>query len=169
MKHCLIIIFTICLFLYNGNSVYAKKNSLKLDIEKPSAAELTEQEMSAGSFIVTSKGSENDDDYKLNQIKFSGYDKPRKSSKETFFITNGTDRTMTGVVLYIDYRTSDGRQLDRQSVKLKCNIPAGQTRMAEIDSWDKQKAFYYEKSNDGKSGGTPYTVVFKPVSFYLSY
>lgn len=162
-----LVLFFLCTVCPDG--ALAKKKGFKLDIPKETAEENEESQMSLGSFMVASHCKDCNNGYKINQIRFSGYDKPRKSSKETFFITNNTDRIMSGVNLYIDYRTPDGRQLNKRFVRLSCNIPPGETRMVDLESWDKQKAFYYEKSNDGKSGGTPYKVIFDPVSFYLKY
>lgn len=163
------IILSIVLTMGPLHPAYSKKTGYKLDIEKETQAEKEEHEMSNGSFMVASQCTECNNGYKINQIRFSGYDKPRKSAVETFFITNNTDRTMTGITLYIDYRTTDGRQLNKRFVRLVCNIPPGETRSAEVKSWDKQKAFYYEKSGPDKTGGTPYKVIFDPVAYYLQF
>lgn len=144
----------------------AKKTGYKLKTEK---SDTKQEEMVRGSFMVASQCDDCNNGYHLSQITFSGFDKPQQSNRETFFITNNTDRTMTGVVLYIEYLTPDGRQLNKSFYRLSCNIPAGETRIAEIPTWDKQNSFYYEKSKKSRSGGTPFTVVFDPVSFYLRF
>lgn len=169
MRTSPLIIFVIALFFLSAPLASGKKKGIKLNIEKTSLTEKEEAEMSSGSFMVASECTDCNNGYRLNQITFSGYDKPRRSALETFFITNNTDRTLNGVTLYIDYRTLDGRQLDKKYIRLICNIPPGETRMADIKSWDKQKAFYYEKSEGGKNGGTPYTVIFDPVAYYLRF
>lgn len=150
-------------------NVEARKKGYRLTVEKQTRAEKEEQKMSKGSFMVASECNDCNNGYRINQIVFSGYDKPLRSSKETFFITNNTDRTMSGVTLYITYLMPDGRQLNKRFVRLSCNIPPGETRIADIESWDKQKSFYYEKSDAGKKGGTPYTVAFDPIAFYLRF
>ena len=53
---------------------------------------------------------------------------------------------MSGVTMYVEYLMPDGRQLHKRFVRLVCVIPPGETRMAELQSWDKQKSFYYEGS-----------------------
>lgn len=123
-----------------------------------------------GSFMVASQCPDCNHGYRLDQVTFSGFDKPRNSSTETFFITNNTDKTLTGVNIYIDYRTPDGRQLHKRFYPLRCNIPPGETRQAQLKSWDIQHTFVYVKSMDtGRKQGTPFEVIFDPVAYYLRY
>lgn len=145
-----------------------RKKGFRLDYSRKEAV-AEEEAMTRGSFMVASQCEECNNGYRLEQVVFTGYDKPQNSSTETFFITNGTDRTMSGVNLYIDYRMADGRQLSRRFVRLSCDIPPGETRLAEIPSWDKQKSFYFEKSRPAKHAGTPYRIIFDPVAFYLRF
>ena len=147
----------------------ARKKGYSLKTETRSRPESEEQKMEKGSFMVASQCTDCNNGYMISQISFSGYDKPQSSPTETFFITNGTDRTMSGITMYVEYLTLDGRQLHNRFVRLVCNIPPGETRMADIKSWDKQKSFYFEKSAASKRQGMPYTVVFDPISFYLKY
>lgn len=150
----------------------ARKKGYRLNeksVASSTPANEAETEMAKGSFMVASQCTDCNNGYQLSQISFSGYDKPQSSSAETFFITNNTDRTMTGLTLYIEYLTPDGRQLHKRFVRLSCNIPPGETRMADLKSWDKQHAFHYEKSDASKRGGSPYTVVFDPISYYLRF
>lgn len=150
-------------------SASARKTGYKLTVDKSSKADTEEQQMSKGSFMVSSQCTDCNNGYKISQIVFTGYEKPQSSATETFFITNNTDRTMTGITLYIEYLTTDNRQLHKKFVRLSCNIPPGETRLADIPSWDKQKSFHYEKSSHSKRGGIAYKVIFDPVSFYLRY
>lgn len=128
-----------------------------------------EEEMVTGSFMVASQCEECNNGYRLDQVVFSGFDKKKNSSKESFFITNNTDRTLTSVTLYIEYKTLDGRQLHKKYSKLNCHIPAGETRKADLPSWDTQHSFYYYKSEGSPKGGNPFEVVFDPVAYYLSF
>ena len=152
-----------------ANPISARKYSYKLDTPKVSEEEEAEQEMALGSFMVASQCENCNNGYRLEQISFSGFDKPQSSNNETFFITNNTDRTMTGVTLYIDYRDSQDRQLHKQFLRLSCEIPAGETRQATIKSWDTQHSFYYEKSAPSKRVGSPFRVIIDPVAFYLRF
>lgn len=127
------------------------------------------QRMEPGCFMVTSQCKSGNNGYRLDQVVFTGFDKNQGNSKESFFIINNTDRTLKGVSLYIDYRTLDGRQLHKRFFKLKCNIPAGETRKSDIPTWDTQHSFYYHKSKTSKHRGNPFDVKFDPVAYYLQF
>lgn len=150
-------------------SLMAKRTKYKLDVETPDKAEQEEETMSKGSFMVASHCKDCNNGYNISQIEFTGYDKPQSSSTETFFITNHTDRTMSGVTLYIEYLDLEGRQLNKKFLRLTCIIPPGETRIANIPSWDKQKQFHFINSDASKKGGLPYRVLFDPVAFYLRF
>lgn len=183
----LIIIFFIILLLpvVSTQHAFARKKGYKLKTETGktdknrkssdiSAVETiepdtTSQEMVAGSFMVASQCRNCNNGYRLDQVVFTGFDKNQGNSKESFFIINNTDRTLTGVSLYIDYRTLDGRQLHKRFFKLSCNIPAGETRKADIPTWDTQRSFYYHKSKPAKHPGNPFEVIFDPIAYYLRF
>lgn len=112
-------------------------------------------------FIVVTAG-DTIKPYTLRQIRFAGYDKKPRVSKESLFITNTTDRTLTALSFDIEYLTMSGRQLNRRRVALKCNIPAGETRLVSIDSWDEQRSFHYHRSDRGKASTTPYDIRLHP-------
>lgn len=155
-------------FFSSASSALARKTGYKLKVEKNSARD--EEDVVKGSFMVASQCPDCNNGYKLSQVVFSGFDKPRNSSVETFFITNNTDRTITGINLYIEYRTLDGQQLHKRFYPLRCNIPAGETRQASLQSWDKNKSFVYIKSRDSeRNPGTPFDIIFDPVAFYLRF
>lgn len=149
----------------------ADKNRKNTDITAVETIDpdTTNLEMVAGSFMVASQCKDCNNGYRLNQVVFTGFDKNQGNSKESFFIINNTDRTLTGVSLYIDYRTLDGRQLHKRFFKLSCNIPAGETRKADIPTWDTQRSFYYHKSKAAKHPGNPFEVIFDPVAYYLRF
>lgn len=159
---------TLAACLLTAPDCLARKKGYRLNVEKDSDSK-TEQEMVRGSFMVASQCADCNNGYNLTQIAFSGYDKAQQSASESFFITNNTDRTMSGVTMYIEYLMPDGRQLHKRFIRLSCDIPPGETRHADVPSWDSQKTFYYEKSAPSRRGGTPYTVVFDPISFYLRF
>ena len=91
-------------------------------------------------------------------IRFYGFDKTAASNMESFFISNGLDRTVSELVVIITYSDMKGRQLHRQEVKIDCTIPPGETRRTDIKSWDTQKSFYYHKSAKPKRQATPFDV-----------
>ncbi len=132
--------------------------------------EPVDTELVTGSFMVASQCEDCNNGYRIDQIAFSGFDKPQNSSRESFFITNNTDRHMTGLTLYVEYLTEDGRQLHKRFLRLSCDIPAGETRQATVESWDRQHSFRYTLSAAPARSAhpaTPFTVRFDPVSFYL--
>lgn len=144
----------------------ARKTSFKFKGDDKS--QTNEQAMARGTFMVASQCPDCNNGYRLEQIRFAGFDKPGSSSTESFFITNLSDRTMKGVNLYVEYLTPDGRQLHKRFLKLSCDIPPHETRKADIKSWDTQRSFHYEKSQPSKHS-SPFTVRFDPVAFYLAF
>lgn len=92
-------------------------------------------------------------------IVVSGYDKPLRSYGESFFVTNKPDSAITGVELTIDYRDIRGRQLHHRSLRHDIDLPAGETRRADIRSWDRRQTFYYIRGPKPRTSGvTPYDV-----------
>lgn len=146
-----------------------EKTTLKKEAGETTDGTEGDAEMVKGSFMVASQCPSCNNGYRLDQVVFTGFDKKQNNSKESFFIINNTDRRLTGVALYIDYRTPDGRQLNRQYLKLSCDIPAGETRKVDIKSWDTQRSFYYYKSKPSKNGGNPFDVTFDPICYYLGF
>lgn len=149
--------------------VKSESQNIKQSSKSNQSAESEELEMARGSFMVASQCLDCNNGYRLDQIEFSGFEKPRASSVETFFITNNTDRTLSGVTMYIGYYDEAGRQLHKQFIKLSCDIPAGETRQAEIKSWDKQHVFRYEKSAKDRRSSAPFSITIDPVAYYLRY
>ncbi|MDE6716732.1 MAG: hypothetical protein K2J70_00935 [Muribaculaceae bacterium] len=167
IKTILSVIFVVSVLLGNCISTEGRKISDRQSAKGKVVDE--KEEMTAGSFMVASECENCNNGYRLNQVVFSGFDKKLRSNQESFFITNHTDRTLTAVALYIDYLTPDGRQLHKKYYRLVCNIPPGETRKADIRTWDTQNSFYYEKCAPSRGGGSPFTVRFDPVAYYLRY
>lgn len=165
--HSILILIIAAILSVSSSLTYAKKTTLKLSVDKKELKK-EESKMSKGSFMVASQCMDCNNGYQLDSLSFSGFEKPGASSTESFFITNHTDRTMTAIALYIEYLTPDGRQLHKRYLKLDCNIPAGETRKADIKSWDSQKAFHYEKSAPTRTSSS-FTVKFDPVAFWLRF
>lgn len=155
-----ILILLICFIPTYGKKVKLQLNTKDIKTRKT-------ENIYAGSFKVSR--DKEDSTYSLTQITFTGFDKKINSSTESFFIQNNTDRTLTGITVTIEYLTPDGRQLEKRTHQIKCNIPAGQTRKTDLRSWDKQHSFYYIKSAPTRSSGSPFTVKFYPEAIYLKY
>ena len=93
-------------------------------------------------------------------IEVKGYDKPLRSRRETFFATNTGNMPIRRMSFTISYYDLDRHLLHRASHNVGTDIPAGETRMIGVRSWDVQQAFYYTRSavthKNGKA--TPYYV-----------
>ncbi|MDE6135836.1 MAG: FxLYD domain-containing protein [Muribaculaceae bacterium] len=83
---------------------------------------------------------------KAHLLELNGFDKPLRSRRETFFVTNNTPAKVTAVAFTMTYYDQSGRMLHSVPARVNIDIPAGETRQASIKSWDSQQAFYYIRS-----------------------
>lgn len=91
----------------------------------------------------------------------SGYDKPLRTSRETFLVTNDSPRDMKRLALSIVYTDMKGRQLHQRTDTIDADVPAGETRMLKISTWDTQHSFYYHRGQRPRTANvTPYDVKF---------
>jgi hypothetical protein len=94
-------------------------------------------------------------------FRISGYDKPLRSRRETFFASNldGGGR-ISRVAVTITYLDASGRMLHSRNVSVPCDIPEGETRNLSIPSWDSQQSFYFVRSTvpSRAQQATPYDV-----------
>lgn len=95
-------------------------------------------------------------------VVFSGFDKKRNNSRESFFIINGSAKPLAGVLIALEYRTPDGRMLHRRYVLISTLIPPHETKKVDLQSWDTQRSFYYLKSESDSSRGNPFDVTITP-------
>lgn len=93
-------------------------------------------------------------------VCLSGFDKPLRSRKETFFATNTGSRTIIRMAITLDYFDLAGRQLHSRHLPVGSTIEPGQTRSISIPSWDIQQSFYYTLSEKPKrvEQATPFNV-----------
>lgn len=94
-------------------------------------------------------------------FRISGYDKPLRSRRETFFASNhDSGGRVSRVALTITYLDVSGRMLHSRSVSVPCDIPQGETRNLSIPSWDTQQSFYFVRSTvpTRAAQATPYDV-----------
>lgn len=77
-------------------------------------------------------------------LTVSAYDKPLRSLRETFFVTNSNlSDTVTSLRLTFTYHTvADSLMLHRRTVTVPCDIPPGQTRQLYTTAWDRQYTYY---------------------------
>lgn len=93
-------------------------------------------------------------------IIVTGFDKPLRSSKETFFIVNNSEREIKGVNLLLTYSDMSGHQIHKRSEFIACSIYPGDTCYLDIPSWDRQKAFYFHRNPPyrPRTSATPFDV-----------
>lgn len=91
-------------------------------------------------------------------ISIVGYDKPANATRETFFIVNNTDHTVTGITVTFTYTDMQGRRLHQATHTVECEVPPGDTRNAAVPSWDRQRSFHYHLSAKPRKASTPYNV-----------
>lgn len=94
----------------------------------------------------------------VSMIQFSGFDKAASSSKESFLVTNNSDRHISGLEIELTYRDMSDRMLHKRLQTLTLEIPPSETRMATIKAFDAQKSLYYFRSNPPRKGGIPFKV-----------
>lgn len=96
-------------------------------------------------------------------IVISGYDKPLRSTGESFFVTNNLTRDITGIEVTITYLDMHHRRLHERTVMIDIDIPAGDTRRVDISSWDKRQVFFYHLGPKPRSGvASPFDVTVIP-------
>lgn len=141
----------------------ARKTRLKVREAVPDTMEMVQ-----GSLMVCSPCAPCNEGYGLSQVRITGFDKRAESSSESFFITNTTDRRLVEVDLVIEYLDMTGRQLHKRRHTLPCDVPPGETRRADIPSFDRQKLFYYCKTPaPARRQATPFRVNIDISCFYL--
>ena len=106
--------------------------------------------------------------FSADSVSFSGYDKTVSSSIETFLVTNRNPIPIQRIEVRITYLDMNGRMLHSRVAEAYCFVPPGETRKADIPTWDKQKTYYYYLGPEPKRVATPYKVTIQPRAFYFS-
>ncbi len=164
-----IFLFFILLGMVNFDG-YAVKQRLRLPNNKEAINKRTHKPGKEISLVCESVSPSDTLRFKnlTSLLTFTGYDKKANSAYESFFITNGSQTdTICEIQLELEYLTTDGRSFHKRSATVKTELPPGQTRKADIKSWDTQKSFYYYKSQRPKSSATPFKVIFRITSLSL--
>ncbi|MCM1503806.1 MAG: hypothetical protein NC127_01220 [Muribaculum sp.] len=78
-----------------------------------------------------------------DSLIIASYDKPLRSLRETFFVTNHYDSDLTSVTMEFTYKDDDGLMLHSRTVTIVCRIPPGETRQLYTTAWDRQYTYYY--------------------------
>ncbi len=93
-------------------------------------------------------------------VDINGYDKPLRSRREVFFVTNNATDTVAEIAYTINYYDTQRRMLHSISDRTPVEIPRGETRQVSKKSWDPQFNFYYVRSTAPQrtEKATPYEV-----------
>jgi hypothetical protein len=102
----------------------------------------------------------------LDSIGVSRYDKPLRSLRETFFVTNHYADTIVALSLRLRYDTTDGTMLHQRDATVACEIPPGETRQLYLTAWDKQFTYYYydTRIRPKSTRSVPYTATLTPLT-----
>ena len=128
---------------------------------RPAQSGAVESAATPAPYVLVSPGVET--------LRVTGYDKPLRSRRETFFVTNHAESEAVRLALTIEYLDASGRQLHKRSAAVDCEIPAGETRNLSLPSWDKQQSFYYTHSTvpTRTEQATPYDVRISVDTLYV--
>lgn len=157
-KKSIIAVSLACAALAQPINVFPKKVTTKL---KPPAATKTNKKKESKTYTYL----EEPDNRVSRKITFMGYDKKTGSTKETFFLDNGSDIPLKAIEIEISYFSTSGKLIHKRKVELNQEFPALETRKVDITSWDTQRSYHYINSVPPGKGSTPYTVKFKIISY----
>lgn len=156
MRHLLLLVAALIPFL----SVADRKNSIGRKL-KPSVSLTAGMPVCAEPFDTVAADN--------TMVRFSGYEKTLRSNRETVFITNLLDSCEIAAVYFtITYFDSSGRLLHKSPRRHRVIVPPGETRRADLPSWDRQFTFYYAGSPAPRVSAIPYTITIRPDTLLLT-
>lgn len=94
-------------------------------------------------------------------VSVRGYDKPLRSRRETFFVTNNLKKeNLRRLYMSFTYLDASGRMLHSEQRELDCDLPPAETRQFNVPSWDVQQNFYFVRStvSNRAAQATPFDV-----------
>lgn len=103
--------------------------------------------------------------FDTHAVTLRGFTKRASDTKETFFVTNNTKHRISHVNLLLRYRTLDGEQLHEREVTVNVNVGPGETRLASVTSFDRQRMFYYYNGPRPRKSATPFKVSFRLLGY----
>ena len=98
-----------------------------------------------------------------DSVKVAGFEKQLRSTRESMFVTNHTARPIEWMELEVAYLDMKDRMLHKATHEVEVEIPAGETRMIDIPTFDRQQLFYYYKTGVSSRAkqATPFKVAVK--------
>ena len=100
-----------------------------------------------------------------NLITLRGFNKRVGDAKESFLITNNAKHRITNVRVTFRYTTLDGAMIHERNVTIPVSLNAGETKMAEVKTFDVQHLFYYYAGPVPRKSATPFKVAFKLLGY----
>lgn len=79
-------------------------------------------------------------------LTIADFAKPLRSRIETMRLTNHGDGRLAAAVVTIRYTAVDGTPLTVRQLRLPLDLPAGETRMHDFPSFDRQQRFRHRNS-----------------------
>lgn len=81
-----------------------------------------------------------------DSVSVSGFEKAQTATRESMMISNNGSADLVAVGIDISYLDMQGRMLHKASHHVAEIIPAAETRMVNVPSFDRQNLFYYHLS-----------------------
>lgn len=78
-----------------------------------------------------------------DSISCSGFEKTLRATHESLYVSNRSASDMVGLGIEIEYSDMKDRMLHKALHDVSVNIPAGETRLVDIPSFDRQGLYYY--------------------------
>lgn len=92
-------------------------------------------------------------------VSMHGYGKRLSDARESFILRNETHNyRISQVLLKIVYMTEQGGEIHRRDVMVDCDILPGKSQTVTINSFDKNKSYYYYSTPPRRAVGTPYKI-----------
>lgn len=96
--------------------------------------------------------------HKENEIILKGFNKRASDRFESFLVQNNTGYDISGFEMILRYTDLKGTVIHERTVRVNCNVPAGEQRQASVRSFDTHSAYYYYASEKPRKNATPFKV-----------
>ena len=91
-------------------------------------------------------------------IEMIGFEKRINDKTESFLLRNNTCNLITRIRLKIYYKTPKNEMIDYREVTIDQEIHPHMTKQIEINSFDKNKRYYYIFSSNKNNEGYPFKI-----------
>lgn len=103
--------------------------------------------------------------FQSQAVTLRGFSKRPSDKTETFFVTNNTGHRISRLTLRVQYFATDGAKLHERTVTVTCPLAPGETRQAQVRSFDTHSEFYYRTSPRLSKRAIPFTVKMRVLSY----